>query len=164
LDCPVIVVSADVQEDRMVEALDMGADDYVLKPFSVKELLARIRVALRHREATAPLVDELVLQCGDVTVDVAAYQVAVAGELIEMLPRQFDLLVAMIRNEGRVMTYATLTRLVWGVEATGEHHTMSLRTAVSRIRAAIGEGQRRPTIVTERHVGYRLVAPELPIR
>lgn len=164
LDCPVIVVSADVEEDRMVEALDTGADDYVLKPFGVKELLARIRVALRHREATAPLVDDLVLQCGDVTVDVAAYQVAVAGELIEMLPRQFDLLVAMIRNEGRVMTYAALSRLVWGIEPEGEHHTLSLRTAVSRIRAAIGEGPQRPTIVTERHVGYRLVAPESAIR
>jgi two-component system KDP operon response regulator KdpE len=160
LDCPVIVVSADVVEDRMVQALDTGADDYVLKPYGINELLARVRVALRHREATASLVDDLVLQCGDVTVDVAAYQVAVGGEVVEMLPRQFDLLVAMLRNEGRVMTYATLTRLVWGVEPEGDHHTLSLRTAISRIRAAIGVGPQRPAIVTERHVGYRLVAPE----
>jgi two-component system KDP operon response regulator KdpE len=160
LACPVIVVTGDVQEDRMVEALDTGADDYVLKPFSPNELFARIRVALRHRVATAPLVEDQVLQCGDVQVDVAAYQVAIAGELVDLLPRQFDLLVAMIRNEGRVMTYATMARVLWGVNSVSEHQAHSLRTAVSRVRRALGDGPQRPSIVTERHVGYRLVAPD----
>jgi two-component system KDP operon response regulator KdpE len=157
--CPLIVVTADALEDRIIEVLDMGADDYVLKPFSMNQLLARIRVALRHRLVTAALVDDHVLRCGDVTIDTAAHQILIDGQLVDLFPRQFDLLTALVRNEGRVMTYSTLARVLWGMDATDEH-AAPLRTAISKLRKTLGVGPQRPWIDTEHHVGYRLVSPD----
>jgi two-component system KDP operon response regulator KdpE len=159
LSCPLIVVTADALEDRIIEVLDLGADDYVLKPFSMNQLLARVRVALRHRLATSSLIDDQVLECGDVTIDTAAHQVIIDGQPIDLFPRQFDLLTALARNEGRVMTYSTLTRVMWGLDAN-EEHLAPLRTAISKLRRSLGVGPRRPSIDTEHHVGYRLVIPD----
>jgi two-component system KDP operon response regulator KdpE len=157
--CPIVVVSGDDSDERVVRALDLGADDYVVKPYQPSILLARVRVALRHRMATAALVDDDVLRCGDVIIDLAARAVIADGQDVPLLPRQFDVLVALVRNPGRLLTYATLGRIVWGADIEGDHHLQSLRTAVSRLRQALGEGPRRPVIHTERHVGYRLVEP-----
>jgi two-component system KDP operon response regulator KdpE len=158
LTCPIVVVTADAVEDRIVEVLDLGADDYVVKPFSMNQLLARVRVALRHRLATAPLVDDQILHCGDVTIDTAARQVMIEGTLIDVVPQQFDLLTALVRNEGRVMTYSTLGRTLWGLDSNDDR-VAPMRTAISKLRKTLGVGPRRPSIDTEHHVGYRLVAP-----
>jgi two-component system, OmpR family, KDP operon response regulator KdpE len=159
VSCPLVVVTADALEDRIVEVLDLGADDYVLKPFSMNQLLARVRVALRHRLATASLIEDQVLHCGDLTIDTAAHQVIIDGELIDLFPRQFDLLTALVRNEGRVMTYSMLGRVLWGLDSN-EDHVAPLRTAISKLRKTLGVGPRRPSIDTEHHVGYRLVVPD----
>ena len=152
-------MTADALEDRIIEVLDLGADDYVLKPFSMNQLLARVRVALRHRLATASLVEDQILVCGDVTIDTAAHQVIIDGHRVDLFPRQFDLLAALVRNEGRIMTYSTLGRVLWGLDSNQDHAAL-LRSTVSKLRRTLGVGPRRPTIETEHHVGYRLVNPD----
>lgn len=156
--CPVIVVTADALEDRTIALLDLGADDYVVKPYRMNELLARVRVALRHRLTATAVLDAPIIECGDLIVDVDAHQLIIAGTPVEMYPRQFDLLVALVRNEGRVMTYAALARALWGLEAPANYQ-YPLRTAISKLRKTLGVGPQRPTVDTEHHVGYRLVAP-----
>jgi two-component system, OmpR family, KDP operon response regulator KdpE len=156
LSCPVIVVTADGVEDRAIALLDLGADDYVLKPYRMNELLARVRVALRHRLVTTTMLDAQILECGDVIVDIDARQVVIAGAPVEVYSRQFDLLVALVRNEGRVVTYSILARALWGLDAP-ENYQYPLRTAISKLRRVLGVGPRRPMIDTEHHVGYRLV-------
>lgn len=158
LQCPIIVVTADALEDRLVDLLEVGADDYVLKPYSTRVLLARLGVALRHRLATAPLLEDEVLRCGGLIIDIPAHLVVIDGVAVDLIPRQFDLLTALVRNEGRVMTYSTLARVLWGLEAT-EDYRLQLRSVVSKLRRALGAGASTPSIVTEQHVGYRLVAP-----
>jgi two-component system KDP operon response regulator KdpE len=155
---PVIVVTADGVDDRMVRALDAGASDYILKPFSTDVLLARVRVALRHATAVAHIVEERSLTCGDVVVDLAAHQVTVGGEVVEFHPKPFDLLVALMRNEGRLMTQPTLIRALYGYDARKDQ-VYNLRTAVSKVRRLLGEGPDRPVLITEQRAGYRLMAP-----
>lgn len=158
LHCPIVVVTADAVEDRMVEALDLGADDYVLKPYSSRVLLARLRVAVRHRASLRTVVDDQVLECGDVRIDTAARQVRVAGEVIELQARQFALLSALVRNAGKVVTNAVLAKALGG---TGPAVDLSgVRMAVTRARKLLGDGPDRPVIVTEPRVGYRLVGPD----
>jgi two-component system, OmpR family, KDP operon response regulator KdpE len=154
--CPVIVVTADAMDQRMIEALDLGADDYIVKPFNVHVLLARIRVALRHRSALAPLVEQQVLECGDVRIDVAAHQVMVDGEEVELHARSFALLAILVRNRSNVMTHAALARALDGYGAEDSNYN-ALRILVSRLRKSLGTGPRRPQIMTEHGVGYRLV-------
>ena len=156
--CPIIVVSGDGHESRLIDVLDLGADDYVRKPFGINELLARIRVALRHSLAVVTATGEEILRSGDLQIDTAARQIDVGGTSLDLFPRQFDLLVALLRNEGKVMTYDVLARVVWGLDSP-EDHKFALRTAISKLRRALGVGPARPTIETEHHVGYRLVAP-----
>ena len=115
LRCPVIVVTADGLEDRVVEALELGADDYVFKPYRTNELLARVGVALRHRVELAPLRRDETPVCGDLEVDVAGHRVRVGGTEVDVLPKPFDLLVALVRNEGRLMTYEHALRVSCGV-------------------------------------------------
>ena len=156
LSCPIVVVTADISSESTVRLLDAGADDYVAKPYATDVLLARVRVALRHRATTAVVLDDAVLRCGDVTIDVAGHQADVGGTVVDLLPRQFELLVALARNPNRVLTYAALTKAVWGFEAPDDPHK-ALRTAVSRLRRTLGGGPHRPAIETEHHVGYRFV-------
>jgi two-component system KDP operon response regulator KdpE len=154
---PILVVTADGSEERMVAALDEGADDYVTKPFSMPELLARIRVALRHRMLTFP--DDSDITIGTVRVDIAGHVVTVAGEEIELQKRSFDLLTILGRNVGRIVTYGTLARRLWGPEHD-EPVVHSLRIAVSRLRKSLGDAPGTPRIVTEAHIGYRLVVDD----
>jgi two-component system KDP operon response regulator KdpE len=155
---PIIVVSADPDGERIVAALDGGADDYVTKPFLPNVLLARVRVALRHAAATAPLVQDTVLRCGDVVMDVAGHQVKVAGSIVDLQARAFALLAVLIRNEGKVLTYRTLMRALDGSGASDDLN--ALRVLVSKVRKTLGAGPRRPCIVTELNVGYRLELPD----
>ncbi len=156
--CPIVVVTADGDEGRMVAALDHGADDYVTKPFGIEVLMARVRVALRHAAALAASVEEDRLELGDLVVDVPAHLATADGSPIELSPRQFRLLVALVRNEGRILTHQQLAQVAAGdVELAT---TDGLRGAMSHLRKRLGTGPRRPRIETEPHVGYRLIAPD----
>jgi two-component system, OmpR family, KDP operon response regulator KdpE len=156
--CPVIVLTADSLDERIVQALDGGADDYILKPVSSDVLLARVRVSLRHAAAVAPLVETQTLDCGDVHVDLAAHQVTIGGDPVELLPKQFDLLVMLMRNEGRLLTHTALIRVLWGSDPRHDE-VYNLRTSVSKLRKVLGTGPHRPAVLTEKRAGYRFVPP-----
>jgi two-component system, OmpR family, KDP operon response regulator KdpE len=158
-DVPIVVLSAEGSEDRKVLALDEGADDYVTKPFSTAELLARIRVALRHRPRAAPG-DDAVLDVGDVTVDLAHHEVTVAGRKVELTPKEFGFLALLARWPGRVLTHRTILQEVWGPEYGSE--TQYLRVYASQLRKKLEDDPARPRLVTEPGVGYRLVDPAEP--
>jgi two-component system KDP operon response regulator KdpE len=157
-DLPIVVLSADGSDQRKVLALDEGADDYVTKPFSMAELLARVRVALRHRPAarTTATVDESVLEVGDLRIDVSRREVTTAGERVEKLtPKEFAFLVLLARWPGRVLTHRAILQEVWGPEY--ETETQYLRVYASQIRKKLKEEAARPRLITEPGVGYRLV-------
>jgi two-component system, OmpR family, KDP operon response regulator KdpE len=156
---PIVVLSADDAERRKVLALDEGADDYVTKPFSMSELLARVRVALRHRRVLARnAAEEAVHEVGDLRVDVATHQVTVAGEAVELTPKEFDFLALLARHPGRVLTHRTILQEVWGPEYGTE--TQYLRVYASQLRKKLGDRSEGARIVTEPGVGYRLVAAD----
>ena len=153
---PIIVLSADGSDRRKVLALDEGADDYVTKPFSMPELLARVRVALRHRPTGEPArPDETILEVGDVRVDLADHRVDVAGETVELTPKEFDFLTALARHPGKVLTHRAILQAVWGPGYGTE--TQYLRVYASQVRKKIRDDPLNPRLVTEPGVGYRLV-------
>ena len=154
-DVPIVVLSAEGSEQRKVDALDEGADDYVTKPFSMAELLARIRVALRHRRGDAPSDDEAVLEVGDLTVDLARHEVTVAGRKVDLTPKEFAFLALLARWPGRVLTQRAILQEVWGPEYGSE--TQYLRVYASQLRKKLDDDPARPRLVTEPGVGYRLV-------
>jgi two-component system KDP operon response regulator KdpE len=154
---PIIVLTAEGADDRKVQALDEGADDYVTKPFSVPELLARVRVALRHRSSVGATIDEAVLTVGDVVIDVARRAVTVAGAPVDLTPKEFGFLVALARHPGRVISHRMLLEEVWGKGYGTE--TQYLRVYASQLRKKLNEDPTRPRLVTEPGVGYRLVDP-----
>jgi len=154
---PIIVVTADGADERKVRALDDGADDYITKPFSMPELMARIRVALRHRQA-AGVVDRSVIEVGDLSIDVAQRRVLVAGREVDLRPKEFALLVVLARHAGRVLTHRAILQEVWGPDA--ERDTQNLRVYAGLLRKKLGDDPARPRIVTEPGVGYRLVDPD----
>ena len=160
LACPIVVVSGDDRSQSTVALLDGGADDYVVKPYDPDVLLARVRVALRHRATTVGQLDDTVLRCGDITIDVAGHQARLGDEVVDVLPRQFELLVTLCRNPDRILTYDTLVKAIWGFDPPGDADK-ALRTIVSRLRRTLGNHPQRPRIETERHVGYRFVTPRL---
>lgn len=151
---PVIVVSARHQEAQKIALLDAGADDYLTKPFSVAELLARIRVALRHR-GTALAAAVTVHALDDLHIDLAAHRVQRAGEPVHLTPTEFKLLARLVRSAGRVVTHRQLLADVWGAEFTG--HTHYLRLYMGQLRAKIERDPAEPRhLLTETGVGYRL--------
>jgi len=154
-DVPILVLTAEGAEDRKVAALDEGADDYVTKPFSMPELLARLRVALRHRRPPGPGGDEAVLDVGDLRIDLALRSVAVGGRTVDLTPKEFGFLVVLARHPGRVVTHRTILQEVWGPEFGTE--TQYLRVYASQLRRKLDDDPERPRVVTEPGVGYRLV-------
>jgi two-component system KDP operon response regulator KdpE len=153
---PVIVVSARHQEAQKIELLDAGADDYLTKPFSVAELLARIRVALRHRgTALQPAIT--VHQLENLRVDLASREVQRDGAILHLTPTEFNLLARLVRSAGRVVTHRQLLLDVWGPEYT--EHTHYLRLYMAQLRAKIERDPAEPRhLLTETGVGYRLAA------
>ena len=153
---PVVVVSARDREAEKIAALDAGADDYVEKPFSVGELLARIRTALRHGRAQEGAAQ--VLRAEGVEVDLARRHVSAAGLPVQLSPREYDLLALLVRNAGRVMTHRQLLTAVWGPANVDD--VQYLRVYVGHIRQKLGPAGTR-LIATEPGVGYRLLDPGL---
>lgn len=153
---PVIVLSARGRERDKVTALDAGADDYLTKPFGTPELLARIRVALRHaaRPANGDSPTEVVV-LGALRIDLAARSVSCEAEPIHLTPTEWRLLSVLARHAGRVVTHEHLLREVWGPESTGEAHY--LRVYVGQLRRKLEASTTRPRYLhTEPGVGYRL--------
>jgi two-component system, OmpR family, KDP operon response regulator KdpE len=151
---PILVVSARHQEAEKIKLLDAGADDYLTKPFSIGELLARIRVALRHRgTALAPALT--VHELDNLRVDLNLRLVALAGEQVHLTPTEFKLLARLVRSAGRVVTHRQLLTDVWGPEYTD--HTHYLRLYMAQLRAKLETDPAEPRhLLTETGVGYRL--------
>jgi two-component system KDP operon response regulator KdpE len=153
---PIVVLTARDQEAEKVAALDLGADDYLTKPFGMSELLARIRVALRHHDrlASPTSAPATVYQEGPLRIDVAARRVFLANEEVRLTKLEYDLLSLLVRYAGRVLTHRTLLKEVWGPEAV--HETHYVRVFVANLRKKIEPDPARPRfILTEQGVGYR---------
>jgi len=158
---PVIVLTAEGAEDRKVTALDDGADDYVTKPFSTPELLARLRVALRHRRAReSGGDDEPVLVVGDLSIDLPRRIVEVGGRRLDLTPKEFGLLALLARHPGKVLTHRMILQEVWGPDYGTESEY--LRVYASQLRKKLAEDPARPRLVTEPGVGYRLIDRDTP--
>ncbi len=149
---PIIILSARDKETEKIDALDLGADDYVEKPFGVGELLARLRVALRHRLRDQGA--EPVVTAGDLTVDLVKRLVTRAGEAIRLSPREYDLLAQLVKGGGKVVTHKQLLTAVWG--PAHEHDVQYLRVFVGQLRQKIEPDPSQPALIlTEPGVGYR---------
>jgi two-component system, OmpR family, KDP operon response regulator KdpE len=153
---PVVIVSARHEEAEKVALLDAGADDYLVKPFGVGELLARIRVALRHRGT--PLRATLTRHAvGNLNIDLDSRLVEVAGSPVHLTPTEFNLLARLVRSAGQVVTHRQLLVDVWGAEFTG--HTHYLRIYMANLRAKLEAEPAEPRyLLTEPGVGYRLAS------
>ncbi len=151
---PAIVLSARGQESDKIAALDAGADDYLTKPFSVGELLARLRVALRHKAQVAEERASSLFTTGNLEVDLARRQTRVDGEMVHLTPTEYRLLTLLIKNAGRVLTHRQLLKEVWGPDCTQEAHY--LRVYVNQLRKKLGDDSAAPRLImTEPGIGYR---------
>ncbi|MBS1121089.1 MAG: kdpE [Deltaproteobacteria bacterium] len=151
---PIIVLSARDGDNDKVRALDSGADDYLTKPFSPSELLARIRVALRHARGHV-IVDEPMLSVGPIQIDHARHEVMVDGSQVRLTPIEFRLLVQLARRAGKVMTHRQLLESVWGASKGNQTHY--LRVHMQALRRKIERDPARPRwLATEPGIGYRL--------
>jgi two-component system KDP operon response regulator KdpE len=152
-DVPIIVLSAREREAEKIEALDLGADDYVNKPFNVGELLARMRTALRHRmqrKAETPL-----LRTGDLEIDSVRHRATRAGVEIKLTPKEFELLSFLAKHPGRVLTHKQILAAVWGPAHTED--TQYLRVYVGQLRQKVEERPDDPRLIlTEPGIGYRI--------
>jgi len=153
---PIVVLSARSEEAEKVAVLDVGADDYVTKPFGPEELLARIRVALRRvLEAEAPAVERV--QVGDITIDFARHRVVRAGDEVRLTPKEFDLLALLARNADRVLTHRAILKAIWGPNAVDQPE--HLWVLMAQLRKKIEPDPSTPVyLLSEPCVGYRLVS------
>ncbi len=151
---PIIVISARGRETDKVEALDAGADDYLTKPFGVNELLARIRVALRHAQQTAATATPIV-EAGPLRIDLARREVTLDGHAVHLTPIEYRLLALLAQHAGKVLTHRQILKEVWGPAHASESHY--LRVYMAQLRRKIEADPARPRLlVTEQGVGYRL--------
>lgn len=156
-EAPILVLSARDLEAEKIAALDLGADDFVNKPFAVGELLARIRAALRGRERRFSA--RAVFQAGDLEVNFAARRASVQGEDVRLTPREYDLVKALARHAGRVVTHKQLIAAVWGPDASVD--AQFVRVLVAQVRQKIEAEPSAPRLLlTEPGVGYRLMAED----
>jgi two-component system, OmpR family, KDP operon response regulator KdpE len=152
---PIIVLSSRETEGIKVKALDLGADDYVTKPFGIDELLARIRAAQRHRLQQHG--EKAIFRSGDLTVDLVRRIVTVRGQEVKFSPREYDVLRLLVAHAGKVLTHRLMLREVWG----GDVDVQYLRIYIRALRQKIEIDPERPRhILTETGVGYRLRAPD----
>lgn len=148
---PVLVLSVREHERSKVEALDAGADDYVTKPFGIQELLARVRAHLRR----APERTTAAIESGDFFIDANAHSITLQGKAIHLTPKEFDLLLHLARNAGRVMTHRALLTAVWGAQSA--HQPEYLRVFVGQLRKKLEGESGKQYIQTEPWVGYRFI-------
>jgi two-component system KDP operon response regulator KdpE len=151
---PIIVLSADGDDHRKVMALDEGANDYITKPYSTPELLARLRAVLRSTAASRPLVNDGVLVVGDLRIDLARHTVHVGDRDVGLTPKEFSFLALLARFPGRVLTHRTILQEVWG--PTYGTEVQYLRVYAGQIRKKLDDDMTNPRLVTELGVGYRL--------
>jgi two-component system KDP operon response regulator KdpE len=150
---PIIVLSVRNQDRMKIEALDAGADDYVIKPFSIQELQARVRAHLRRQTAASPEPAQ-VLDLGDFHIDVPQHRVTVRGQEVHLTPKQFDLLLVLAQHAGQVLTHRALLQAVWGTNADQPEY---LRVNIGQLRKKIEttDSEEPRYILTEPWVGYR---------
>jgi two-component system response regulator RegX3 len=152
---PIIMVTAKDSEIDKVVGLELGADDYVTKPFSSRELVARIRAVLRRRGPEQPASSESTLTSGNIIMDVDRHVVTVAGQAVKLPLKEFELLEVLMRNAGRVLTRGQLIDRVWGSDYVGDTKTLDVH--VKRLRSKIEPDPTEPTVlVTVRGLGYKL--------
>jgi two-component system KDP operon response regulator KdpE len=155
LHAPIIVLSARDQEAQKIAALDHGADDYLTKPFSTGELLARIRVALRHAARVESDRESAAFTCGDLKVDLSARRVFVKEAEVHLTPIEYKLLTALVHHAGKVLTHRHILKEVWGPDQVQETHY--LRVFMAGLRRKIETDPAQPRyLLTEQGVGYRL--------
>lgn len=155
---PIIVISARGHEREKVEALDAGADDYLTKPFGVPELLARIRVMLRHKSlgTASEEREDQIFKVKDLVIDTGKHRVWIAGQEIKLTPQEYKVLVLLAKNRGKVLTHNYITEKIWGGMISDD--VRSLRVCMGNLRRKLKEDPSLPKyIVTEIGVGYRLV-------
>lgn len=157
---PVIVISAREAEGQKIQLLDSGADDYLVKPFGIGELLARMRVALRHRgRHHQPAV--LTYQVGELSIDLPTRRVSCRGQDVHLTPTEFELLARLVRQTGQVVTHRQLLADVWGAEHTEQTHY--LRQYMGQLRAKLEDNSAEPRyLLTEPGVGYRMADTASP--
>lgn len=153
---PIIMVTAKDSEVDRVTGLEIGADDYVTKPFSVRELLSRVRAVLRRSTITENLSDDVVTS-GNIEISLNKYEAKVDGNIIDLTPREFELLYALCENKGNLMSREQIFDEIWGYSFVG--NTKTLDVHIQRIREKIEEDPKKPKrLITVRGVGYKLVA------
>jgi two-component system KDP operon response regulator KdpE len=153
---PIIILSIQSSEEDIVKALDNGADDYLVKPFRTGELMARIRSVLRKTDAES---DNFLMAYGDFIFDLISRTVKHKGEFIKLTSTEYNLIVLLAKNEGKVLTHQHILRNIWGIEYTKE--TQYLRVFIAGLRKKIEENPNQPRfIITESGVGYRFVGKE----
>ena len=159
-DTPIIILSVKEDEEIKVKALDEGADDYITKPFSLEELLARIRVALWHTAGT-PVVARIEFTAGDLEVDMTKRVVHLRGELVKLTRTEYELLAYLVNNIGKVLSHNEILQNVWGPEYGGESEYV--RVFIGQLRRKIEDDPSNPRfIVTVPRIGYRFVSPDQP--
>ena len=152
---PIIIISARDREAEKISALDLGADDFVNKPFGIGELLARLRAALRHSGQQAG--EALAFTSGDLAIDIAAHKVTLTGAPVKLTPKEFELLAILVRNAGRVVTHRQILTSVWGPAHTQD--LQYLRVFIGQLRQKLSREAEADLIETEPGIGYRLVEP-----
>jgi DNA-binding response OmpR family regulator len=156
---PIIMLTAKAEESDTVIGLELGADDYVTKPFNHLELLARVKAVLRRLDMPAPASREPSFRSGEMEMDFARQELRLAGERVDLTPTEYKLLYHLVRNAGYVLTHGTLLAKVWGREYVDE--VDYLRVYVRRLRDKLGDDPDEPRYIrTERGLGYRFVAPK----
>ena len=151
-EVPILILSARDRESEKIAALDLGADDYVEKPFRIGELLARIRTALRHRRKAGKQIERIAFQ--GLSIDFLHRRVERNGEAIRLTPKEYDLLAILARNAGKVLTHRTLLTALWGPAHVED--TQYLRVFIGQLRSKVEENADKPVhIKTEPGVGYR---------
>ncbi len=148
---PVLVLSVRNQDQIKIDALDAGADDYITKPFSIQELLARVRAHLRRHDANTPE-SPTVIATGDFLIDVPQHRIVVRGQDVHLTPKQFDLLVVLAEHPGQVLTHRALLQAVWGTNADQPEY---LRVHIGQVRKKIELTDEPRYIITEPWIGYR---------
>lgn len=158
-DVPIIMLTARHDEVDKVRGLELGADDYITKPFSHLELLARARAVLRRSESQVPAAEGPPFVAGPLRIDYASREVTVEGKLVKLTPIEFGILYHLSRNENRVLTFRTLLAKVWGREYVDE--VDYLKVHIQHLRRKLGDDpDNQPMIVNERGVGYKFVRPD----